>query len=171
MARTGLDMTFKMKKFFFDRPAVTNRVDKMKRRKLSRAGALTRAIGRNSIKKKKRTRKEGRGKNRREVPQKPSPPGSPPFSYEEGTPNLRTILFAYEPNSESVIVGPVKLNSNRSVPPVPELHEKGGTARRTVKTRRGGVKIVRARYRKRPFMVPAMEKASDKYPELFTDAL
>lgn len=114
-----------LKKFFFDKPAVTSKVDAGKRKALSKFGAFVRQRSRTSIRKRKGT----------------SQPGSPPFSH---TDRVRSaIVFAFDPDSESVVIGPHQ--AGRSGAGAKAL-EGGGTVRVD-----GKPVTIRAR----PFMGPA----------------
>ncbi|WP_145388720.1 hypothetical protein [Stieleria neptunia] len=65
---------------------------------------------------------------------RPSKPGQPPSAHTTGFASLRTILFAYDQQQHSVVVGPVLLNKRQSlIEPVdgtvPGTLEIGGTIR------------------------------------------
>lgn len=170
----SLTVSFRVINQFFDRPAVQRAVDAGSRRALSKIGAFIRRRARSSIKRRKKI----------------SQPGSPPTAHATETPNLKTILFAYDPRRQSVVVGPVAFNqaifgnkSNRTT--VPELLEKGGTQaipehqignkwfsidlrrRRTSRP----VRWRTARYAPRPFMGPALAKDRPNIPSAFKDSL
>ncbi len=87
-----MNVTFKVKEAFFDRPKVIASLKKAKRKALSKAGAFVRKRARSSMRRRKGV----------------SSPGSPPSAHSNGH-SLKTILFAYQPQSESTIVGPVQL--------------------------------------------------------------
>ncbi|HEX8322490.1 MAG TPA: hypothetical protein VF595_01135 [Tepidisphaeraceae bacterium] len=131
-----VDFTFEN---FFDRTQVTTRIKKGVRRSLSKIGAYVRTSAKTSI----RTRK------------KVAEAGSPPSSHTGLLKKL--IFFAYDPDSESVVVGPAKLTSKNTK--APEILERGGTG---VNAR--GQPVL---YRKFPFMQPAFEKNRAKFPEFF----
>lgn len=98
---------YDVKRLFFDSRAVTSRVDPAKRRVLSRFGAFVRTRSKSSIRKRKAA----------------SRPGAPPSSH---TGLLKKfIFFSYEPQKESVVIGPEKL-SGRAGRDVPEILEDGG---------------------------------------------
>lgn len=113
---------------FFDRDKVQKAVDAGTKRVLSKFGAFVRQRARTSIRKRK----------------KPSAPGSPPSSHVGLL--RKGILFSYNPDTKSVVIGPALLNGSNGSPTVPELLEYGGGAVR-------GGKLVR--YPARPFMRPA----------------
>ncbi|OPZ22733.1 MAG: hypothetical protein BWZ02_03377 [Lentisphaerae bacterium ADurb.BinA184] len=136
----------KMKAMFFDRKAVTSRVDAATRKVLSKFGAFVRTTARHSIRKRKAI----------------SQPGSPPSSHVGLL--KRLIFFGYDLVRRSVVIGPTPL---RGVAEAPPLLEYGGRARR--KDRKG--KTVMATYRPRQFMGPAIEKERPKLPALWAGSV
>ena len=108
-------MEFRVKEMFFDSQRVMQAVDAAKRTNLSKQGAFVRTAARSSIRKRKRI----------------SEPGQPPSSH---TGLLRDfIFFAYEPFTQSVVIGPAKTNQvffDDDMRPitgtVPEVLEYGG---------------------------------------------
>jgi hypothetical protein len=136
----------KVKRLFFDRPAVLSKLDAATRRVLSKFGAFVRRTAKSSIRKRK----------------KPSPPGSPPSSHTGLL--KRLIFFGYDPGKRSVVIGPEPLRSTVEAPP---LLEYGGTARR--KNRRG--KSVTATYKPRAYMGPAFQKEQASLPSLWRDSI
>ena len=138
---------FEIKQLFFDRQAVISRVDPATRKVLSKFGAFVRRTAKGSI------------RNRR----KPAPPGSPPSSH---TGLLKKfIFFGYDPQRESVVIGPTRLD-RRGQGEAPSLLEYGG---QTTLVRRG--KRERATYRARPYMGPAFEKEQPKLPAMWRDSV
>ncbi len=133
------------KGLFFDRPAVTNAMDRATRRVLSRFGAFVRRGARSSIRK------------RRAISQ----PGSPPSSHTGLL--KRNIFFVYERQRANVVIGPILLNSASDAP---ALLEHGGNV-----TRRRRGKQVRMTYRPRPFMGPAFERERPKLPAMWKDSV
>jgi hypothetical protein len=112
-----MNVTFEVREAFFDRPKVIASLKKAKRKALSKAGAFVRRRARSSMRRRKSA----------------SAPGSPPSAHSSNTHSLKTILFAYQPQSQSAIVGPVQLNQvNFSIESVTStvagLHERGETA-------------------------------------------
>jgi hypothetical protein len=91
---------------FFDSAAVQSAVDRATLRVLSRFGAFVRTSARSSIRKRKAV---GR-------------PGEPPSSHEGSL--KRLILFAFDTQSQSVVVGPARFRAGEA----PPLLEFGGTA-------------------------------------------
>lgn len=169
---------FKVTSMFFDRQAVTSKVDAATRRVLSKFGAFVRTASRSSIRKRK----------------KASAPGSPPSSHKGQL--RRFIFFSYDRSTNSVVIGPERLGS---VGEAPALNEYGGTAQRMrALPRQGGrkahTKAQAAAYRRkvlageitppvrqkvkytavypaRPFMGPAFEKEKPKLAGLWAGAI
>ncbi|GJQ27797.1 MAG: hypothetical protein HBSAPP02_28290 [Phycisphaerae bacterium] len=135
----------RIKSLFFDREKVVRAVDKAKRAVLSKAGAFIRTVARTSIRKRKDS----------------APPGSPPHSHVGLLRNF--VLFGYDRASDSVVVGPVKLNKPTEAP---RVLEHGGTTTIT-KFSRGRLRKRRVRIKARPFMGPALEKERPKLPRLW----
>jgi hypothetical protein len=186
-----MNVTFKIKESFFDRPKVIAALKKAKRKVLSKAGAFVRRRARSSLKKPGK-RKAGMA----------SAPGRPPSNHTSGH-SLKTILFAFDTASSSMVVGPVQFNSlNPTVSSVqttaPGLHERGELAtireyryiplaansdsgkwfpaKKTGKYKpRPGFSLEerrrRVKYPKRPFMQPALEAEAPKFPELFKNSI
>jgi phage gpG-like protein len=123
-------------------------VDKAKRQTLSRAGAFIRQSARTSIRPRKGT----------------SRPGRPPFSHEGSL--RRLIMFGYDPNTESVVVGPVGFKSSIA----PNVLEFGGVTNAPYwwKHKR---KSKRIRIKARPYMGPALEREKDKLPWLWESSV
>ncbi len=136
-----IDLRFK--DLFFDKATVVRKVDATTRRVLSRFGAFVRRTARSSIRKRKRT----------------SQPDSPPSSHTGLL--KRFIWFGYDPNQESVVIGPARL-TQKGRGEAPSLLEYGGTARREKK---------RVRYKARPFMGPAFEKEQPQLPAMWRDSV
>jgi len=134
------------KAMFFDRKAVTSRVNKGVRKVLSKFGAFVRTGARHSIRKRKAI----------------SQPGDPPSSHVGLLKKL--IYFGYDANRRSVVIGPTPLRGTAEAPP---LLEYGGKARR--RSRKG--KNVMASYRARPFMGPAFEREKAKLPALWAGSV
>jgi len=139
----------RIKSLFFDRQKVVRAVDKAKRAVLSKAGAFIRTAARTSIRKRKGS----------------APPGSPPHSHVGLL--RRFILFGYDRTSDSVVVGPVKLNKPTEAP---RVLEHGGTTTVT-KFSRGRRRKRRVRIKARPFMGRALEKERPKLPKLWAGSV
>ena len=130
---------------FFDREKVQRAVDDATRKVLSRFGAFVRTRARTSIRWRRGT----------------SPPGHPPYSH---TGLLRRfILFAYDAESKSVVIGPTLI---RGATQAPRLLEYGGTAEVFFHGQK-----VKARYRPRPYMRPAFEAEKRKLPPLWRNSV
>jgi hypothetical protein len=131
---------------FFDRQRVLSATSRAERKILSRFGAFVRQRSRTSI------------RSRQAISQ----PGSPPSSHVG---LLRQfILFAYDSTRRSVVIGPAALNQKGGE--APRLLEYGGTA---VRVRWGQARL--ARYRPRPFMVPAFSAEVGRLPPLWRDSI
>lgn len=133
------------KRGFFDRAAVQQKVDKATRKVLSRFGAFVRQRAKTSIKKRKGT----------------SPPAGPPYSHVGLL--RKFILFAYDPDRKSVVIGPTLTKDGSEAP---RLLEHGGDT--TLETREGPK---RAHYRPRPFMGPAFEAEKPQLPALWKNSV
>jgi hypothetical protein len=97
---------FKVEKFFFDKAAVINAMDRKDRAALSKAGAFIRTRARSSM---RRTKKS-------------APKGQPPRAHVG---KLKEFLyFSYDPQTKSVVVGPAKFGDGT----VPRIQEEGGIA-------------------------------------------
>ena len=175
-----MELAFQTRDWFFDRPKVQAALVKARTKALKKAGAYVRRAARSSMRRRA----------------KASAPGTPPSAHAgKGLHSLKTILFAYEPNRSTVVIGPVGFNQKNSGISVPRLHEYGGTLQiqefryitgddpgpwRRVNKRakpkpQPGKKIElrtrTANYPKRPFMQPALQKESPKFADIFKDAL
>jgi len=144
----------KVKAIFFDRPKVRRGADRAKRRALSKAGAFIRQRARTSIRKRKGA----------------SPPGQPPRSHEGSL--RRLILFGFGRASDSVVVGPARLNRPGEAPNVLEF---GGrttiTRRRTKKNGRRVLESRRVRIAARPYMGPALKKELPNIPKAWANSV
>jgi hypothetical protein len=170
MAESPIGMTFEMAKAaFFDRANVKARLDPVKRRVLSKFGAIGMRRDRGSLKEAtgisaagtpphlhvsrtvtkivKRGKKAGQARASRR------------FQFRD------SVLFAADLQRETVIFGAVKLNGGE--PGVPERIEKGGTV-----TRKGADGRTRTlNYQARPHTAPAGETALTKLPGLWAGAI
>jgi len=161
---------------FFDRPAVTSAVDRATRRVLSRFGSYVRRTARFSIRRRKAA----------------SAPGAPPSSHTGDLKNR--IYFAYEPQRQNVVIGPVRLNQVSFGPDrrpvrgtVPEVLEKGGAIRilevkKYGRWQRADLRSKRrlsglpARLRKvsiaaRPYMGPAFAENKPKLDDMWANSV
>ena len=160
---------FVLKDWFFDGEKVKKAVDKATRKVLSKFGAFVRTTAVHSIK----------------DSTKPSEPGQPPHSHlgarrkatnkrrkqqglapiKGGWKGIKQILFAYNPATESVVIGPVvKDGLSQSI--VLPILEYGGTETITSHGKR-----ITVSYQARPFMGPAFEKEKPKLPALWRDSV
>lgn len=168
-----MELGFDFKKNFFDRESVTSKVDKASRKVLSGLGALVRTIAKNSI-------KMAKGKSAG----KASSPGQPPMGHissgftrlkkkkgqKEATPQPASplkelIYFAYDPEKRSVVAGPQVFRNAKSKG-TPRRLEKGGQT-----TISDGGKTKTITIRKRPFMGPALNKATPKFADQLRNML
>ena len=134
------------KDMFFDRSAVTRRVDRAARRVFSRFGAYVRTTAKHSIRKRKRI----------------SRPGEPPSSH---TGLLRRfIFFGYDRDRRSIVIGPMPLTGR--IGDAPHALEYGGPS--AVKGRR---RKRRVRIAARPYMRPAFEHEKPKLPALWAGSV
>jgi hypothetical protein len=138
------------KQMFFDRKAVTSRLDRATRKVLSRFGAFVRTSARHSIRKRKRV----------------SAPGEPPSSH---TGLLRRfIFFGYDRDRRSVVIGPQRLN--QKVGDAPHALEYGGTSTVVEGLRRRRRKR-RIKIAARPYMGPAFEREKPKLPAMWANSV
>ena len=140
-----------MQSRFFDSAPVRTAAGRAKRKVLSRFGAFVRRTAKSSIRKRKKV----------------SSPGKPPTSRTGFL--KKFIFFGYVPASDSVVVGPIKLNSK--VGEIPRVLELGGKT--TVMT--SGIKSKRkkktVKIAARPYMTPAMDKELPKLPDMWRDSV
>lgn len=140
----------KMRWMFFDRPAVQRAVDKATRQVLSRFGAFVRTRARSSIRRAKGT----------------SRPGRPPYAH---TGLIKQILFGYEPERKSVVIGPIRLNQ-KTGDALPAL-EYGGRSRVETGVRRRRRLERTVTIRPRPFMGPAFIEEQKQLPALWAGSI
>jgi phage gpG-like protein len=166
------------KRMFFDRALIDRKVDRAILRQLSKAGAFIRQRARSSIRKRK----------------KASKPGKPPTNRKGLLRN--NIVFVYDPDSRSVVIGPTLLNMiffNGDGQPVkgtvPGVLEAGGQISMLMRYIPYLGKWVRADLRSRrrlvgnqlkrrtvtiaarPFMGPAFEAERPKFAQLFLNSV
>lgn len=131
---------------FFDRTAVENAIGRYERKVLSGTGSFGRRVMRNSIRK---APKQRRGRTRVRIA------GKPPRYHVHRNTGLRLILFEYNPNVGSVVIGPLKFRrfrrsgaesfsrgrrtriQNTSGKPVPQLVNEGGNGRKIIEYKSG----------------------------------
>ena len=126
---------------------VQRATSRAERKQLYKAGAFVRRRAKSMIRKRKRI----------------SEPGEPPSSHTGHF--RRRILFAFDDNTRSVVIGPTLRDANSDVP---SLIERGGTVvRRTADGR-----VRRFDYEARPVMGPAGEaEAAESFPDLWHDSV
>lgn len=179
------NLQFRPKIFYFGREIIRYNWNSINRGPLTRAGNYVRMLARQSIRR-QTTR-----------PFKSSPKGRPPYSHVAArTPPFKMIYSVPINFGTGVIVGMVGFNA---ADPVPGLHEHGMSARRRIavfklrQTRAGqypkgrrqlnrfGQRIIykqkpqevsiMARYPKRPFMGPALDRAWPKLPPMWANSI
>lgn len=170
-----MEITYDVRDLFFDRERIRVRLDAQKRKRLSKAGAYVRRTARTLLRR-----------------QTPRPAPQPPATHSP-EPNLRTVLFAYDPHAETVVAGPVRLRKRlkkSTQPTVPALLEHGGSSEVTeyaeehtlqwkpaaqffprTSRRKFAVRRRMAVYEPRPFMGPALSHNQDQFPELFRNCI
>jgi len=139
-----------IKKLFFDRKAVTAKVDRTTRKVLSRFGAFVRRAAKSSIARRKRV----------------SSPGQPPSSHSGLL--KKFIFFGYEPANRNVVIGPAKLN--QKIGDAPHALERGGVST-VVEGLRGSRRKRRVKIKARPFMGPAFNKEKPKLPAMWASSI
>ncbi len=145
-------INMQIKALFFDRPKVRRAVDRATLRALSKAGAFIRQRARTSIRKRAGS----------------AQPGQPPRSHEGSL--RRLILFGFDRASESVVIGPARLNRPGDAPNILEF---GGRATVT-RTRRDGKRVMtskRVRIAARPYMGPALKKELPNIPKAWANSV
>jgi hypothetical protein len=159
-----MQIDFKVKSLFFDQSVVAKLIDKKTKKALSKVGAYIRRRAQTSIRYK----------------DKPSRPGQPPHGHRSErftrtnrktgkrrsvSPLRELIFFAYNPDTKSVVVGPVVFaGARKSDYLVPSVIEKGGLVSLFSRGKKR-----RARYRPRPFMRPALLAELPNIPNEFKE--
>lgn len=202
---TGLDdkaIGFHTKNWFFSADAVKRSVDQVTRKALSRFGAFVRQGARGSIQESNTISSPGNpphshvGAQRRSINRRRKAQGVAPV--KGGLQGIKDIWFAYEPQAQSVIVGPVKYNivsfrtgtSEVLHGTVPSVLEFGGQVTQMMVESQGAPgEFVRANLRSRrrlagrkikyrtvtirprPYMIPALERELPKLPGMWADAI
>lgn len=141
-------------KFSSNRRAVLARANDAAERIGKRIGAFIMTTARRSIRKPPRSQPHAQ-------------PGQPPKS-QTGI-LKRFILFAWDPETRSTVIGP-RLLPGRVGKDAPEALEKGGASTALIR-QDGIVRRRRIRIKARPFMVPAMEARIGELPKLWKDAI
>lgn len=99
-----------------------------------------------------------------------APPGTPPHAHEGSL--RRLILFGYDRASDSVVVGPVRLNKPGAAPSVLEFG--GRTTIKQRRTRANDRRVVtkrRIRIEARPYMGPALKKELPNIPKAWSSSV
>jgi hypothetical protein len=128
---------------FFDRSAVEKAVDRAKIRQMSKAGSFVRRSARQSIRKSDAS----------------SAPGQAPKSHTGILKDF--IFFQYDKSSDSVVVGPARLNG-RVTRDAPSVLEYGGHVNIFGKRRN---------IQPRPYMVPAFKENEAQIANIFKDSV
>ena len=150
---TAFKLDFKdAKKLFFDKPAVTKAVNKAEMKVLAKQGAYLRTAARHLIK------SAPYGVHAKA--------GNPPKSHTGLL--KRFILFAFNPDNSSVIVGPTKLSKKGDAP---HTLEHGGYARVPLSSPGGKTEWKGVHLKPRPFMGPALEASQPKLAEFWKNAV
>lgn len=136
---------------FFDRKNIIAKVGVARVRVLGKFGSFIRRTAKGLL--------STKGK-------KPAKPGRPPKSHVGLLKDL--LFFAYDDQSESVVIGPQLLNGSRKASrrggvTIPNLLEEGGATT----TDRGKP----AFYRKFPYMAPALAKERPKFADMFVNSV
>lgn len=160
--------SFKFKEGFFDRKAVTNRLDKATHKIFSEFGRLVRKRAMASL-----IYADG-----------PSRPGEPPHSHrvtvykrtskKTGKTRSRMVgllrerlYFAFDKETQSVVVGPELLSGTVGDGKAPHALEYGGESKGFTKA--GKIKTIVIR--ERPFMRPAAEAERGGLPAMWRDSV
>lgn len=95
-----IGVEFKQKRNFFDRAHVAAQIGKRNAAFLSRVGSFVQRRARSSLRRRKR----------------PSVAGQPPSVHSKSeVATLKAIWFAFDPQHESVVIGPLRLNMHSAV--------------------------------------------------------
>jgi hypothetical protein len=140
-------VTLKVKEQFFDRKAVTDRVEPARASALSRAGAFIRRRAQSLMRRRKAV----------------SGAGDPPSVHAGQLHDL--IFFAYDPAAQSVVAGPVRFRDGTA----PALLEFGGEITRPAKA--GGRRSRALHYTARPYMGPALRDEAENIPGVWKDSV
>jgi hypothetical protein len=112
------ELTYNVTEYFLDRAAVQRKLDSARVKVLSRQGAFLRRRWRSSLRRRKSVSRPG---------------ATPSVHSRDSIATLKNILFYYDPRSQSVVVGMVKLNQRNMTASgnisIPALMEFGGSVR------------------------------------------
>ena len=156
MAAPGLAITQKVTSVF--KPsAVTIRANRAIGRVQKRSGGLVRSIWRRSI----RYRKN-----------KKSSPGQAPFTHvRSGAFGLRSILFDYDPVTQTTIIGPVGGDDRTNAPAALEFGGRAKIKTRPSERRKTGKRTRTVRIQKRSSGDKALAAFATSYPDLWRNSI
>lgn len=145
MAQAAFNLSWSVKRWFFDAARVRAMVAPVMLEFLARSGAWVKVVAQRSMR-----YRSARGRYAKMAAWEPgiySPAGSPPYAIRNH-PYLREFLyFGLDPGRKTVVIGPIRLGASK----VAALHEFGGTQRIRNRNRRaykiGQKGPVRLRYR------------------------
>jgi len=171
----------KITKLFFNQKAVIDAVGKSRAKTLGRAGykvqqaAKALLVFKPPIKRPRYSKVPAIRKKQaldyfRRKKADSSRPGDIPFVRRKSYPNLRSVIYAYDPTSGAVVVGPIARRNRSMNRTAPNVHEKGGSVRISVHTK-SGQKPMQANYPKRPIMGPALTKALPEIPAVIAKSV
>jgi hypothetical protein len=141
-----------VKRMFFDREGVILAMSEATHKSLSRAGAFIMTTARGLIRKAKKS----------------SLPGRPPHGH--GAELLKkNIFFGFDQRSQSMVVGPARLNG-RSAVDIPRTLEVGGptTIAASARFKQPARKVTLAA---RPYMVPSLNKNLPKLGGVYANSI
>lgn len=168
-ARNSFQVGMRMKRMFFDNPAVIRSIEPGKLKVLRTHAGAIRKTARRSMRRVSKAAKAKARKKREEAMKRGdrvfrdpnvSKPGKPPKIHTEGRFNPKFILFGYDRNTDSVVVGPVRTNSRHNAV---ETLEHGGRVPIYMGSRRKRRLVKTVYIKARPFMRPAEEKMRPKF--------
>ena len=172
---------FNVKSLALKAKSIVDSIEKARRKILTEGGYKVQQNAKSSLVFKAQIRKPRLSKNRFKrqrqmtewIAQKKanaSSPGKPPFVRRKLYPNLRSVIYVYNPDTASVLVGPVERRQRSSSKPSPFTNEFGGKVTINVKTKKG-VKPMTANYKPRPVMGPALTKTLPEIPKLISNSV
>lgn len=158
-----------MKRMFFDRPGMLERMDTARYNALWRAGLNIRQAARRSLKVRKRKVVTIRDANGERVEDRTqySRPGQPPYVRSANSILRALLTSSYDTQTRSVVVGPERANTPTGAP---ETLEYGGNSHGWELDRGRRVKRP-TRVDARPFMRPALEKGIANLNQQWRDVL
>ena len=177
-----MQISVSAKNLFLDRKEVIDAIGRSRAKTLSKAGGLVQRSAKELLVFKPPVRKPRKLKDPKANREQQraywaakkasaSSPGSVPFVRRKQYPNLSSVVYAYDRATGSVVVGPIERRSRSAERTVPNIHEKGGTARINVTGRDGKVRPMTANYPRRPIMGPALDRVKTKLPDTLRNAM